>query len=304
MLLILALTFPGLAFAQEGPSAEALVTALQDRDQTALNLNTADASITPEEAWSYHGENEIWIRNVTQPTLLPVLPAPEKATGAGVLVVPGGGFQFISMANEGYPVADWLAEQGIAAFVLKYRTLTVPADRAEFDAHMMQLWAPQPGDAPIDYASGVHDASEDALAALRLIDANAADWGVDPDRLGILGFSAGAMTSMEVLITAPAGQAPDFMGYIYGPMTAVDVPDPAPPLFVALAADDPLLRQQGFGLIEAWSNARAPVELHYYSAGGHGFAAHKRGATSDMWFGQFLDWLETQGLLAPLLPID
>jgi len=175
-LLILVLTFPPLAFAQEEPPAKALVTALQERDQSALELETGEASTRAHEAWSYHGENEVWIRNVTQPTLLPVLPAPDKATGAGILVVPGGGFQFISMANEGYPIADWLAEQGIAAFVLKYRTMTVPADRAGFDAHMMRLWAPQAGDAPIDYASGVAAASQDALAALRLIDANAADW--------------------------------------------------------------------------------------------------------------------------------
>jgi len=113
----------------------------------------------------------------------------------------------------------------------------------------------------------------------------------------MIGFSAGAMTSMEVLMTAPDRQAPDFMGYVYGPMSAVDVPDTAPPLFVALAADDPLFGQQGFGLVEAWRRAGAAVELHYYSAGGHGFAAHTRGATSDMWFSQFMDWLEAQGFL-------
>ena len=251
-----------------------------------------------EEVWRNAG-TERWANNVIRPTLLPVLPEDPAATRAAVIVVPGGGFQFVSMDNEGYPIAEWLAERGVAAFVLKYRTMKTPATQEGYIAHMNALWNPQPSDTPIDITQGIPFAVADAQAALGIVQANAEEWGYDSNKIGMLGFSAGAMTTLGVM-TAEADDAPqpDFVGYIYGPMTAIDVPDNAPPMFAALAADDGLFSGQGFGLVEAWQTAGVPVELHYYQSGGHGFGSYKRGVPADGWFDQFVSWMSAQGLMA------
>lgn len=250
-----------------------------------------------EEVWRNAG-TERWANNVTRPTLLPVLPEDPKTTHAAVIVIPGGGFQFVSMDNEGYPIAEWLAERGVAAFVLKYRTMETPATQEGYIAHMNALWNPQPDDTPIDVTQGIPFAVADAQAALGIVQANAEEWGFDADKIGMLGFSAGAITALGVT-TADADDAPkpNFIGYIYGPMTAIEVPEKAPPMFAALAADDGLFSGQGFGLVEAWQSAGVPVELHYYQSGGHGFGSYKRGVPADGWFDQFVSWMTAQGLM-------
>ncbi|MEM9179540.1 MAG: alpha/beta hydrolase [Pseudomonadota bacterium] len=252
-----------------------------------------------EEVWRNAG-TERWANNVTRPTLLPVLPEDPATTRAAVIVIPGGGFQFVSMDNEGYPIAEWLAERGVAAFVLKYRTMETPATQEGYIAHMNALWNPQPDDTPIDVTQGIPFAVADAQAALGIVQANAEEWGFDADKIGMLGFSAGAITALGVT-TADADDAPkpNFIGYIYGPMTAIEVPENAPPMFAALAADDGLFSGQGFGLVEAWQSVGVPVELHYYQSGGHGFGSYKRGVPADGWFDQFVSWMSAQGLMAP-----
>ena len=254
---------------------------------------------TLTEVWRNAG-TERWATNVSVPTLLPVLPEDPAATRAAVIVIPGGGFQFVSMDNEGYPIANWFAERGVAAFVLKYRTMETPTEAAEFGAFMSALWAPQPGDAPVDVTQGIPFAVADAQTALDLVKAKSDEWGYDADKIGMLGFSAGAITALGVTLSEDDGTPkPDYLGYIYGPMTAVEVPEQAPPMFAALAADDGLFAGQGFGIVEAWQTAGVPVELHYYQSGGHGFGSYKRGVPADDWFNQFIGWMEAQDLLAP-----
>lgn len=271
-------------------------------DETAIPLYAGAApgseETNLEEIWRNAG-TERWANNVTRPTLLPVLPEDPAATRAAVIVVPGGGFQFISMDNEGYPIAEWLAARGIAAFVLKYRTMETPATQEGYAAHMNALWAPQPGDPQIDTRQGIPFAVADAQAAMKIVQENATEWGYDADKIGMLGFSAGAVTTLGVTkADDPDAPKPDFIGYIYGPMSAVDVPAEAPPMFAALAADDGLFAGQGFGIVEAWQAAAIPVELHYYQSGGHGFGSYKRGVPADAWFDQFVGWMAAQGLLA------
>ncbi len=266
-------------------------------DPGALALPTAEDMPALEEIWRNAG-TERWATNVTQPTLLPVLPEDPSQTRAAVIVVPGGGFQFVSMDNEGYPVAEWLAARGVAAFVLKYRTMETPTPATDFAAHMRALWAPQPGDPQIDTTQGIPFAVADAQSALDLVRSNSEEWGYDADKIGMLGFSAGAITTLGVSAAEDAA-TPDFIGYIYGPMTLSDVPDNAPPMFAALAADDGLFAGQGFALVEAWQASGAPVELHYYQSGGHGFGSYKRGVPADDWFDQFMRWMTAQDLLAP-----
>jgi len=266
-------------------------------DVGVISLPVAAEMPALEEVWRNAG-TERWATNVTQPTLLPVLPEDPAKTRAAVIVVPGGGFQFISMDNEGYPIAEWLAEQGVAAFVLKYRTMETPTDQQGFAAHMSALFAPQPGEPQVDMSQGIPLAVADAQAALALVRAKSEDWGYDDDKIGMLGFSAGAITTLGVT-ASPDAETPDFIGYIYGPMNVTDVPENAPPMFAALAADDGLFAGQGFALVDAWQASGAPVELHYYQSGGHGFGSYKRGVPADDWFDQFTRWMAVQDLLTP-----
>src|SRR3954463_3705874 len=138
----------------------------------------------------------------------------------------------------------------------------------------------------------------DANAAFALVRANAAKWHVDPDRIGMIGFSAGAMLTMTVTLNNHDAK-PAFIGNIYGPLGAVDVPADAPPMFAAVAADDPLFGQRNFGLIEAWRKANRPVEFHYYEQGGHGFGMYNKETTSTGWFDAYVKWLSMHGYLKP-----
>lgn len=252
-----------------------------------------------KEVWTGMG-NQVWIRNVTKPTLTPFLPEKGKATGAAVLVVPGGGFRFVSASSEGWGVAKWLAQQGVAAFVLKYRTMETPDIEADFMGSMAALFRPRSGTEVIapDMSAATDVAAADAQVALRMIRANAAKWGVDTKRVGMIGFSAGAMTTLRTTLLDAPDARPDFVAPIYGSMRAVTPPKSPQPLFVALSSDDQLFNKEGFGLVESWQKAGGKVELHYYLNGGHGFGSQTQNTTSDLWFGQFMAWMKGNGLLA------
>lgn len=247
-----------------------------------------------------HMEGRI-ARNIAVPTITPVLPDPAKATGAAVVVAPGGAFLSLSMDTEGFEVARWFADHGIAAFVLKYRTKPVPdAD----DAYMRMVGSVM---AEAGRPGGTHALTEplaavDALQAMRVIRAGAARWHVDPARVGIIGFSAGAQTALQSVLTGAPGDRPAFVGFIYGPMEAVPVPQGASPMFAAIALDDPLFGRNGFGIIEAWQKAGAPVELHAYQKGDHGFGAGRPGTTTMLVMDEFRLWLETNGMLNGVRP--
>src|SRR3954466_15413471 len=139
---------------------------------------------------------------------------------------------------------------------------------------------------------------EDARAAFALIRKRAAEWHVDPNRIGMVGFSAGAMLTMT---TALAGQdaKPAFIGDIYGPVAAMTVPADAPPLFVAVAADDPFFGNGETGIIKSWLSAKRPAELHLFERGGHGFGMYPKETTSTGLFEEFARWLDMHGMLTP-----
>lgn len=250
-----------------------------------------------KEKWARVGGDYV-ARNVTRPTLTPFLPAKGKATGAAVIVTPGGGFQVLAMKNEGIDVARYLSDHGIAAFVLKYRIRPTPESDEEMQADMKRMMGGgrPPADRPPPSAPPF--AMDDAQQALRMVRNRAAEWSVDPERVGMIGFSAGAMNTLATALRNDPAARADFIGIIYGPLGAVQVPQPAPPLFAAIAADDPLIGTGDFGLIKSWRDARAPVEFHLYEHGGHGFGMRKQSTTSDLWVDQFHAWMKTRGLLA------
>ena len=266
-------------------------------EPNAIPLNTGGVEgQTAKESW-YKQWGDPFVRNVSHATLTPFLPEPGKANGAAVIVAPGGGFRILSMGNEGWEVARALNERGVAAFVLKYRLRPTAPDWAEFDKGN-PLTAPSPGSsgANAPAPSPVVLPLEDATAAFKLVRARAKEWHIDPNRIGMMGFSAGAGTTMAATLKSTENK-PAFIAPIYGAQVAVDVPADAPPMFVALAADDPLFGKNEYGLITAWKNAGRPVEFHLYQNGGHGFGLGNPGKTSTGWFPQFMLWLESNGML-------
>jgi len=249
---------------------------------------------TVQESWHRQYGSE-FARNVTIATLTPVLPDPAKASGAAVIVAPGGGFRTLSMSNEGWDVAKALADKGVAAFVLKYRLVQTPADMAGFERSMAQMFsgAARPP-AQRDPAADLAPQIADARAAFALVRGRAKDWHVDPQRVGMVGFSAGAMLTLATELHAPDVK-PAFIATIYGPLAKVDAPADAPPLFVALAADDPFFGKGDFGLIDSWRAAKRPVEFHLYEQGGHGFGMYRKTTTSTGWFDDYVRWLRMHG---------
>ncbi|WP_300973264.1 alpha/beta hydrolase [Sphingomonas sp. LHG3406-1] len=261
---------------------------------TAIPLGTGKLS-GAANAESWHRQyGSLFARNVTEATLTPFLADPAKATGAAVIVAPGGGFRTLSMSNEGWDVARALADRGISAFVLKYRLNQTPAAMPDFERSMAEMFsgAARAGGPP----RPLQPQLADARAAFALIRARSADWRVDPRRIGMVGFSAGAMLTMATTLQVPDAR-PAFIANIYGPLGPMAAPADAPPLFIALAADDPLFGSGGFGLVDSWRSARRPVELHLYEQGGHGFGMYPKETTSTGWFEAFVSWLRMHGQL-------
>jgi len=267
---------------------------------------TLDTGVLPgatvPEAW-HRQYNSVFARNVTVATLTPFLPPADKATGAAVIVAPGGGFRTLSMENEGWDVARALAGKGVAAFVLKYRLVQTPPDMAGFERSMAAMFsatAQRPPASP-DPATAHAPQIADARAAFALVRSRAKAWRVDPDRIGMLGFSAGAMLTMATALHGEDAK-PAFIGNIYGPLSALAVPADAPPLFIALAADDPFFANAGYGLVDSWRAARRPVEFHLFEQGGHGFGMYPKTTTSTGWFDEFTRWMAMHDLLKPARP--
>ena len=138
----------------------------------------------------------------------------------------------------------------------------------------------------------------DGIAALRQVRANAASYGIDPKRVGFMGFSAGGFLTRSVVEKGGADR-PDFAAPIYPDMGAMTVPADAPPMFVAIAADDFLLaRQKGLPLLDSYRAAGKSIEFHLFSSGGHGFGAGPAGSPEEGWLELMYRWMRTQGLLA------
>ena len=237
------------------------------------------------------------VRNVVDPTLTPFLPDPAKATGAAVIVAPGGAFMMLSIDSEGYEVARWLAGHGVAAFVLKYRLRETPRDQASFLTGLRELLQGDASGARHDVPATPQTSLADAEAAVRMVRSRAAEWKIDPRRVGFVGFSAGAMLTVSIGFDADVSLRPDFIAPIYGWFGPQNVPAGAPPMFAAIAVDDPLLGKTNFELIFAYRAAQRPVEFHLYEKGGHGFGMNHQGTTSDLWMDEFYAWMKDRGEL-------
>lgn len=263
----------------------------------AIVLGTGGVDKQPAAEGWFRQWGEPMVRNVSTATLTPFLPAPGKATGTAVIVTPGGGFRWLSINNEGWKVAKALADRGVAAFVLKYRLIPTPDTLQGLEDSMNRMFsAIGTGSTPPPLNPDLSNQLADAEAAYALILSRAKAWGVDPRRLGMVGFSAGAGLTMHATLHSKTMKLA-FIAPIYGGMGPVDVPKDAPPMFSAIASDDFLFRGQ-FGVVKSWFDAGRPVEFHLYQNGGHGFGLGYPGNTANGWFPVFMHWLDVNGLLA------
>jgi acetyl esterase/lipase len=270
----------------------------------AVPLFSAEPKVIPlydgpapgSESWNWPetsavGPNDTILRigNVTRPALTVFLPGPAKATGTGIVICPGGGFRILAFNHEGTEVAEYLNSLGVAAFVLKYRVART-GDEGEKEQGAARRKEAQ--------AMGIADGRR----AVALVRAHAAEWGVKPNRIGILGFSAGGWVASGVALEHDAQSRPDFAAPIYGALPPeFKVPSDAMPLFLVHADDDKTVppARTSVKLYTAWKEAGFPAEMHIYSAGGHGFGMRKKNLPVDGWTDRLREWLGVQGLLAP-----
>jgi acetyl esterase/lipase len=229
------------------------------------------------------------LANITRPTLTAYLPDKAAANGTAVIIAPGGGFRILAINHEGEEVAQWLNRQGVAAFVLKYRVMRTgdegEKDKAEIARRRDEAMA-------LGLADG--------LKAIEIVRTRAAEWNLNPKRIGILGFSAGGYVTVGVALKGRGLSRPDFAVPIY-PYTQGDLTAPPEPMpLLLIHADDdkgvPVF-PHSIRLYEAWKKASAPVELHIYAQGGHGFGIHPKKLPVDSWPDRLRDWLASLGLL-------
>jgi acetyl esterase/lipase len=217
---------------------------------------------TASESW-HRQYGSAFARNVTVATLTPYLADPAKATGAAVIVAPGGGFRTLSMENEGSEVAQALAARGVSAFVLKYR---LNQTRASWPSSRDRAVRPRHhGRRRTRRRRPSRRRSPTRAPPLRSFGRAARRWRVDADRIGMVGFSAGAMLTMATALAGATRSRPS-RRHLRAARAGDGAAD-APPLFVALAVDDPLFANSGFGLDRKLAAAKRPVEFHYLRAG-------------------------------------
>jgi acetyl esterase/lipase len=275
------------------------------KEPNAIPLNTGSVKDQPAPETWFKQWGDPMARNISKATLTPFFPEKGKANGTVVIVAPGGGYRWLSMGNEGWEVAEALAKKGITAFVLKYRLFPTAEKLEDFTAWMNRPRpAPTPATSKTDSAAkntnpmaqmDLSNQLEDAEAAYAMIVKNAATWGLDTKRIGMIGFSAGAGLTMHATLHSKTMKLA-FIGPIYGGMGPVNVPADAPPMFNVIASDDFLFNSQ-FGVIDSWFKAKRPVEFHLYQNGGHGFGLGNPNRTSNKWFDAFMHWLEVNKLI-------
>ena len=267
---------------------------------------------TVPEATTTSPTGDRTITNVSDPTVTVFLPAAADATGTAVVVAPGGALRLLGWDNEGIKVAQWLNSKGIAAIVLKYRTLQTmpgggrgrgalpgvgaPAAEPRKEMEIRNGNAnPEPDDPALREV--LHMGIADAQQALRLARRNAAAWRIDPARVGLMGFSAGGGIAVGAALAERSDASPDFLVSLYGPsLQDVVVPAHAPPLFIAVGSSHYNVTNGCLALFAAWKAAGKPAEIHVYDQVSAGFGMAKRGLPVDAWTDRLHEWLTTRKL--------
>ncbi|MBR1437336.1 MAG: dienelactone hydrolase family protein [Synergistaceae bacterium] len=244
-----------------------------------------------EQWYEIEGRGQ-FVRNVKVPALIPYLPEPSKSNGVAIIIAPGGAFLHHTFGSGGYEAAEWFKSQGFATFILKYRVEITPRDEAGYQAYVAKMMEGyRAGGRSGNYAPATPDyAYEDINAAVKLIRERADAFHIKPDKIGIVGFSAGALMAVYNAERAPAECKADFIASIYGQLVMREMPDKLPPMFAAMSSDDEVSGQSGFEIIQAWQK-RGIVELHLYGQGGHNFGMGHKPFTNYLWPEEFMAWL-------------
>jgi len=235
------------------------------------------------------------VTNVSKPTLTVFRPEPSMSNGTAVVICPGGAFHALSINMEGNDVAKWLVGKGVTAFVLRYRL--VPSG----DDAVKELMSKTQAKMQEDSSKVVPLAIADGGAAVSYVRKHAAEFGVSPQRIGLMGFSAGGTVTAANAFKYSVDSRPDFVAPIYaymGVVTDTSVPGDAPPAFIVAASDDQLgLAPDSVSIYSKWIAAKKSAEIHMYAKGGHGFGMRKQNLPTDQWIERFGEWLQLQGLL-------
>jgi len=245
---------------------------------------------TTKEIVATNASGELSVWNIHQPSLTPYLPPKETATGTAMLVIPGGGHRVLAITHEGYNVAEWLRDRGIAAFVLKHRLARETNSTYRIDVHALA----------------------DTQRAMRFVRSRGPEWGIDPSRVGAIGFSAGGELVNLVCARFDDGKPdasdsierqpcrPNFQALIYpGRSGDIQPTNGFPPAFLACSYTD--RKDIAEGLAEVYlrfKRAGVPAELHIYSTGGHGFGLRARNTKPvGAWHQRFEEWMFDSGFL-------
>ena len=263
-----------------------------------------DGPVPGSESWNWNeaeNDNNMWqtkvVYNVTKPTLTVFLPEAGKANGTAVVIAPGGGFLALSINSEGLDVAKWLVQKGVTCFVLKYRLIHVLSNdpTAEFAAKMGKK------EFEDDVTKVMPLVIADGRNAIAYVRKHVAEYNLDANRIGIMGFSAGGTVASSTLFDYTKENKPDFAAPIYPffPSTMIgSVAKDAPPIFIVTASDDGLgLAPHSIDLYNKWLSTKHDAELHMYARGNHGFGMKKQNIPTDNWIERFYDWMGVQGLL-------
>jgi acetyl esterase/lipase len=262
-----ALSCPGRAPAQEGRKA-------------AKEIPLYPGAAPGSEKWDWSERSTTnplgpVVTDVVRPALLYYPAEKAKAVGTAMIVAPGGGFRALMMSYEGVDVARRLNAMGVDAFVLKYRLV-------------------HNGPGALSAPAVIKLAADDGRQAVRLVRERAGEFGFKSDRVGMIGFSAGGMVTAQALF-GPAEARPDFAAIIYGAREIKEMPSPAPPLFLAVAADDAMAVGRTIDLFTAYRKAKGQAELHVFQTGAHGFL--KKGGGADHYMDRLEEWLAVNKLL-------
>ena len=283
-----------------------------DTDGREAPLVNASDRVTYNAAGGIQG-----ISGTREAAIKVFLPAPEKSTGAAVIICAGGGMMFHSWGNDVESMASWLNQRGVAVIGLKYRVNAPQPSQgqARRPASSAPLSLPDiTGFDKLNQANcnpdqsgtshpALDEAAEDALKTVRLVRAHAEEWGIDPQRVGFLGYSAGGGVALAAMLRADAATMPNFLASCYGPsLENVTVPENAPKLFIAVRAVHGNVAAGMLALFLEWKKAGANAEMHVYDDGNGGFGPVDTGTSSGLWRESFVRWMQTNGFTTKRAP--
>lgn len=273
-------------------SAQQMIIPLWD------NVPAGSENWSHPESFFVNAANDRIIRNVSRPDLSVFLPGKDLAIGTAVVIAPGGAFRILSYDNEGTKVAEWFRNRGVVAFLLKYRVQNVapptsppvsrPPNRGTFAASLA---------ANSELTAVSLLAIEDGKRAMEIVRGRANEFGISPDKIGFVGFSAGGLVALHTALTDNKHLRPNFLGLIYTSANQFTIPNDVPPMFALVAADDEVVGNGSLLEYQTWRAAGCPAEIHIYEKGGHGFGMKKQDLPIDTWIDRLGDWLKSLGYL-------